>query len=144
LSAAEFIESNTDKIFKIEALPSFKELILNGIIKTKDVPQICSSKNAEKFIKWIMKVESNTDSEEITKEYIDAITNSNGFFETNKGKIIKSVVVTTLTGIIGSKVAEIPGAVTGIAIGAAAQPIVDHGLSFRCIFVRWFVKRVES
>ncbi|MGN7384076.1 hypothetical protein [Paenibacillus sp. SAFN-117] len=135
LSAAKVIEKNTDKIFTIETLPSFKEMISNGIINIYDVPQICSSKNAEKFRSWILKAESNAGSEEITKEYIDAVANSKGFFETNKGKITKSIVVTSVAGIIGSSVAGIPGAVAGVSVGGVAQPLVDHGLSLLDSFI---------
>ncbi|MBU3155006.1 hypothetical protein [Clostridium estertheticum] len=135
LKDVNLIEELTNSIFEIERVPNFTEMIKTGVINIKDIPKLRNSRNATKFRDWIVESSENCDKEEIVKEYIDSIVNSKGFFETNKGKLIKTLGVTAVTGIVGAAVAGPIGLAAGATVGRIAEPLIDVGLNLLDTYV---------
>jgi hypothetical protein len=122
LSSAKVIEKNTDKLFNVEKLPDFKELIKEGVISLDDIPKLRGKKDSKRFRLWISKVSSNDGKEDIIKEYVDAIDRKS-IFETKIGKAVKTLGVWGLTTTLETKLS---GSLTeGAIIGGMA----DLGIS---------------
>ncbi|MFW5889608.1 MAG: hypothetical protein ACOCUD_04430 [Bacillota bacterium] len=130
LQKAKMIEKMEDKLFRIEKLPDFSELIKEEIIDIKEIPELRATKDAIKFRSWISNLADESDVEDVTKEYLDSITKSTGFFETNKGKFIKTVGVTSVSAGIGSLIGGGVGGIIGGIVGKSTlEPLVDFGLN---------------
>ncbi|UQW97267.1 hypothetical protein M2M59_15340 [Rummeliibacillus sp. G93] len=119
------IENVVDEIFRIEGVPTFSQLVNEGLFDVKDLPKIREGKNAEKFRAWIDSTSSHSDRYEITREYINTITNSKSILERPIGKLTRVLGVTALGGIIGSTVAGPIGALSGAVVGNT----MDIGIS---------------
>ncbi|SFM07191.1 hypothetical protein [Halanaerobium salsuginis] len=130
LQKAKVIEKMENKLFEIEKLPNFSKLIKEEVIDIKEIPELRAKKDAIKFRSWISNIADKSNMEDITKEYLDSITESKGFFETNKGKFIKTVGVTSISSGIGSLIGGGYGVVLGGFIGKSTlEPLVDLGLN---------------
>lgn len=130
LQKAKIIEKMEDKLFELEHLPNFSELIRKEVIDIKDIPKLRAEKDALKFRSWISSQADKSNSKEITKEYLDSITESKGFFETNKGKLIKTIGVTSFSIGIGSLIGGGAGGLIGGVLGKnTLEPLVDLGLN---------------
>lgn len=119
------IENVVDTIFNFEKVPSFSEMIKNGIIDIKDVPKMRENKSARKFRKWIESISDNNDRDEIIREYMNAIINSKSILETPQGKLTRVLSVTALGGVVGTAIAGPVGTASGAIIGAG----LDVGIS---------------
>jgi hypothetical protein len=135
LHHAKVIEDVADYIFKIENVPNFKELIVQGFIDIKQIPKIRSNNSSVKFRSWISKYDSNTSSEDIVKEYLNSIVNSKGIFDTPKGKFLKTLGVTAFSGAVGCLIGGEIGLLVGATASKIAESFIDLGLNLLDAYV---------
>lgn len=129
------VENNADKLFDLERVPNFNMLIKDGLINLEDIPKLRGKKDSKRFREWISKAGSNENNYDIVNEYIDAITNGKGFFETKTGKLIKILSVSAVSGTIGASIGGLQGAICGISMEKIAEQGVDLGLSLLDTYV---------
>jgi len=106
------VSENTSQILKLENLPNLKALYLNDKLNFDDVFTLRHLSNAKFYRHWINNIGENSDAKEITKEYLNEIKGSTKYFDTNGGKLLRTL------GIFGMSTTL--GAVIGGPIGAAA------------------------
>lgn len=114
-------------IVDIENFPSLKRLFELIEFPLKSACKMRSSKNAMKFRVWLSSTTNSEDISEVSKLYIDAITNKKGFFETNIGKLTKTGTLAIAGACIGSLTGPVGAAIGGTA-GALVSPVADLGL----------------
>lgn len=117
-----------NKIITIENFPNLKEVFFN-LEKTsfKDIIKIREKNNIKKFRNWLNEMSNNADLNEITKEYINSIENSKGFFETKKGRFTKNITMSLLGAGVGSIAGPMGTAIGGVA-GSLLSPSADLAL----------------
>jgi len=130
---AKQISQYEDKIFELENIPNFHELIRRKLIKIEDIPELRAKDSSVKFRSWIDDLTYHTDIEELAKEYISSITENKSFFDSKHVKIIKSLGIVALSFTIGNSIDGLTGAVIGGAIGGTlgkiSEPAIDLGLN---------------
>jgi hypothetical protein len=86
-------------------------------------------RSAKKFRQWLRTVSASTRSvEEVTSEYLDAIQEPKGFFQTKFGKLTKVISMTSIGAGIGHALGGMEGMVGGAALAKAIEPAIDPGL----------------
>nr|WP_315425690.1 hypothetical protein [uncultured Albidiferax sp.] len=116
------------KISTIEQFPDLQSLH-SQIYKPYDkILEVRSKWNAKRFREWLNEKSDPETKTEITKEYIDAIVDQKGFFQTRTGKLTKTIAMASIGSGIGALIAGVPGSVTGAALIKAAEPAVDFAL----------------
>src|SRR5205085_2860569 len=85
------ISENTSNLFKIENVPNLKELFLTERLDFDSVFKIRHLSNAKYYRKWINEVGENSNSQEVSKEYLNQIKGNSKFFEKTQGKLIKNL-----------------------------------------------------
>lgn len=128
IKAGSKVLDGIGEILKTESLPDIKQLILERKISLKDVVDFRRKSTSKKFRQWM--VSTLDDSEYITKQYIEEIANHKGYFETPKGKFIKTVGVYGVGLSVGAVIEGAPGALAGVGVSALLKPIGELGLSF--------------
>lgn len=121
----------TGAFFKISTIEQFPDLqsLHSQIYKPYDkIIEVRSKRNAKKFRKWLNEMSDPETKTEITKEYIDAIVDQKGFFQTRTGKLTKTIAMASIGSGIGALIAGVPGSLTGAALIKAAEPAVDFAL----------------
>ncbi|PEN34446.1 hypothetical protein CN543_18445 [Bacillus toyonensis] len=121
LKKAKSIENVVEEVFNFEKIPNFSKLISEGILNIEDIPKLRAKKESEKFRLWIDSISHLEDKDDIIREYVDAITNSKSFLQTEKGKFIRTLGVTTLgiaAGSIAGPIGLLSGATVGYLMGA--------------------------
>lgn len=122
------IANNTTEIFKIENLPNLKELFLNENLDFESVFKIRHLSSAKYFRKWINEVGENSNSYEVTADYLNQIKGNSKFFESTKGKFLKNLGLFGVTTGIGAIIGGQIGAPVGTLAGKVVEPVVDYGL----------------
>ncbi|MNQ39272.1 hypothetical protein D3C85_528760 [compost metagenome] len=122
------IANNTTEIFKIENLPNLKELFLNENLDFESVFKIRHLSSAKYFRKWINEVGENSNSYEVTADYLNQIKGNSKFFESTKGKFLKNLGLFGVTTGIGAIIGGQIGAPVGTLAGKVVEPAVDYGL----------------
>jgi hypothetical protein len=129
IEKASKIFDGAKKINEIERLPDMQQLLLAKEIDLKKIVDLRKKPVSRKFRRWLYESVGN-DSEYILKEYIDEIAEHKVFFETNKGKFIKTMGMFGIGGAIGALTGNVTGTVAGMAAGKILEPAADLGLSF--------------
>lgn len=116
------------EIIRIENFPNLKEVFFN-LEKTslKDVIKIREKNNIKKFRNWLNEISDNVELNDVTKEYINSIENSKGFFETKKGRFTKNITMSLLGAGVGSISGPMGTAIGGVA-GSLLSPSADFAL----------------
>lgn len=117
----------TSYIANFENFPNIKEVSLSLKNPLKDIPKLREKKNIKKFRAWLNEVVTDHEMSEITKAYIDAISNSKGFFETKKGRFTKNVAMALIGAGVGSAAGPVGTAVGGV-LGTMVEPAADFAL----------------
>jgi hypothetical protein len=96
-----------------------------------DIIRLRNDRHAKKFRKWLCEAEGISSADEISKYYLDSISNAKGFFDSFMGKSTKSIIMMAASGLTASKVAtplgrEL-GAISGLGV-LALQPALDYTL----------------
>ena len=110
------IINNTSEIFQINNLPSLKELYLSSHLDFEDIIRLRYKPNAKHFRTWINTINNSCDATNITKEYINELTNSNSFFESGAGKFLRTAVMFTVGTVLGSSIADPLGSAAGLGL----------------------------
>jgi hypothetical protein len=124
------IKENFNQILKTENIPDLKSLILNKHINFDSLIKLREKRIAKDFRSWLNNLSQSSDSEYVIKEYIDAITERKGFFETHKGKFVKTVSMYGVGVGVGTLVGGIPGTILGGPAAKMLEPALDLGLDF--------------
>lgn len=120
---------NYSELAKIENLPNFK----NAFSKIDDpflnLIKLRRKGNSKKFRNWLSEISSDEKlSEQIAAEYINAVANAKGFFQSFKGKMVKNVLMTSIGTGVGALIAGPLGAMIGPAAVKIIEPVADVGL----------------
>lgn len=97
--------------------------------------KVRAKERSKKFRRWLMEQAGNEGAEDISREYIEAIANAKGFFQTRMGKFSKAVAMTTIGGGIGALLAGPIGAAGGATAARILEPVTDLGLDLIDEFV---------
>lgn len=100
LKKADLIKTYSDKVFQFENIPNFPELLKNGKINLKDIPEFRKEKNSVKFRNWISSLTDNEYDELEIHDYLNAIDNNKNFWNTNAGKFTRSMSVFAISSAI--------------------------------------------
>lgn len=114
LKKADLIKTYSDKVFQFENIPNFPELLKNGKIDLKDIPEFRKEKNSVKFRNWISSLTDNEYDEFEIHDYLNAIDNNKNFWTTNAGKFTRTMSVFTVSSVLTAPLTGI----SALGIGA--------------------------
>jgi hypothetical protein len=129
------ITANFNRLATLEGFPDLK--ILHAELKEpfKNLARLRAKRSSVKFREWLATTSFSATDTDIAKVYVDALADASGFFETRKGKVTKSVVMTAMGATIGAAI----GGVEGALGGAAVAKIVEAGADFTLDLVDEFL-----
>ncbi|HOZ68689.1 MAG TPA: hypothetical protein PK328_04980 [Chitinophagaceae bacterium] len=122
------ISANVSEILRIENTPDLKQIYKNNQFEVEDIFKLRHLKTAKYFRKWINEVGENANSAEVTETYLAEIKEEKNFFNTTKGKIIKSTLMYGATSGLGMLIAGQIGTLVGGVVKPIVEPVVDYGL----------------
>lgn len=126
-NALQVSTNNTD-ILKFENIPDLQNLYTLKKYTLSDVMSLRETRDAKKYRDWINEKTDALNDISITKLYIDDITKQNGFFNTNKGKLIKTISMFALSSYVGGQLAGSPGTIFGLSVGRLLDKTADLGI----------------
>lgn len=100
------VSDNSNTLFKLEGLPNLRALYLEERINFDDIFKLRHISNAKFYRKWINEIGEDYNAEEITKEYLNEIKGKSNFFETNKGKLLKTLGLFGVSTALGEAIKE--------------------------------------
>lgn len=128
VQAAEPIQKNFNSIASIEGFPDLKGLRSELGISLSKLPKLRQKRSAAQFREWLSTTTYSATDALITREYINAIADAKGFFETRKGKVTKSVAMTAIGTGIGTLIGGAEGGAAGAITGKLLEPAADFAL----------------
>ena len=128
------LSNNFQALASIEGFPDLAALRSDLKIPLSKLPKLRQKRSAKQFREWLATTSYSSGDVRITKEYIDAIANRKGFFETNRGKVIKSIAMTIIGAGASALVAKSEGPLLATGIGAAAASAVGKALDYGADF----------
>jgi hypothetical protein len=127
LNAGQVLVNNSE-ILRIENIPDLQNLYLVKNYKFSDVFSIRDSGDAKKYRRWINEKTNELKDKSITKDYIDSITKQNGFFNTNKGKLLKTISMFAFSSYVGKEISDTSGSLIGLSLGKVLDRATDLGI----------------
>ena len=115
------VRSNYAKVAKLENFPDFQALLKQIDHPFQVLPKLRKRKNIVKFRRWLASTTLTDHEGGVTKEYIEAMEEAQGFFETKAGKFVKAIGLTSIGGLVGLASDGADGAVAGVAIAKALE-----------------------
>ncbi|MCL5779518.1 MAG: hypothetical protein M1119_00925 [Firmicutes bacterium] len=106
-----------------------------GQLPLKEIPRLRASREATAFRSWLAQLSDSTGVEEVSREYISALTKSNNFWEKRKGKLLKTLGVSTLGMAAGGAMAGVEGALAGIALGKILEQAAGITLDLLDVYI---------
>lgn len=122
------IAANFNRLATLEGFPDLKTLHTELKEPFKNLARLRAKRSSIKFREWLATSSFSATDTEITKEYVDSIADATGFFETRKGKVTKSVVMTAIGATIGAAIGGVEGALGGAAVAKALETGADFTL----------------
>lgn len=122
------VSNNNSEILRIENIPDLQNLYKIKNYKLSDVFSLRETRDAKKYREWINEKTDELNDVSITKAYIDDIAKQSGFFNTNKGKLIRTISLFTLSCYIGEQVGGIQGTIAGLGAGEVFGKVADFGI----------------
>lgn len=116
------------QIANLEKFPNLQELFTKIDRPFERIASIRNKRSSRQFRSWLEKCEQRDCVHDITKEYVDAIVNSKGFFDTATGKFTKTITMKSVGAGLGAIAGGMPGSLVGVGIASVAEPVVDIGL----------------
>jgi len=112
---------------KLENMPDLVALYPTLQDGLRQVPKLRYKSKSRKFRQWLSSATAG--DRDITEEYLAAITEAKGPFDTKTGKFLKALAMASI-GAVAGHAAEgtIPGALAGGLIGQATGPVTDFTL----------------
>jgi hypothetical protein len=109
LARATKVRDAEAQVFRIENVPSLRILFASGVLLHENVASLRNTRDAVRFREWLRSTAATTDALEITKEYLDAVTQKHNFYDSVGGKIAKSVGIVAASSAVGAVLAGPPG-----------------------------------
>lgn len=128
IQAAEPIQKNFNSIASIEGFPDLKGPRSELGIPLSKLPKLRQKRNAVQFRDWLSTTTYSAADASITREYISAIADAKGFFDTKRGKVTKSVAMTAIGTGIGAMIGGREGGAAGAIIAKFLEPASDFAL----------------
>ncbi|ODQ00294.1 hypothetical protein [Salinivibrio sp. SS2] len=129
------LQENFNELSKLENIPDLNQMFPDDSKPFDKVLKLRNKSSSKKFRSWLAECTNSEDSLEITKEYVDAIANSKGFFQTKMGRFTKNVAMSAVGVGVGLLVAGPAGAVGGAGAAKLLEPAADFGLDMLDEFV---------
>jgi hypothetical protein len=117
----------------LEGIPDLKEIYQYIDSPLSKIAKIRARSSSEKFRRWLCTAQTNESAAEVTKYYLDSISEAKGFFQTTGGKITKNIAMTAVGTAVGASIGHYfetttLGVLGGIAVPKLLEPIADSGL----------------
>jgi hypothetical protein len=122
------ITANFNRLAKLEGFPDLKALYKELHDPFQKLPQLRAKRSSTQFREWLFAANSLAADSDITKEYVDSIADAKGFFETRRGKLTKSIVMTAIGAGVGTVIGGAEGAIGGAAVGKSLEIGADWAL----------------
>jgi hypothetical protein len=136
IKAADRIPARFDTLAKLEGFPNLRALYPQLDQGLRQVPKLRAKRRIARFREWLASAESSETGLEITKEYVDAIANAKGMFDSAPGKFTKSVLMTSVGIGVGAAIGgSLEGAVWGVSAAKVLEPLADLGLDLLDAFL---------
>ncbi|MGU5682060.1 hypothetical protein [Aeromonas allosaccharophila] len=129
------LQNSFNELSKIENIPDLKRMFPHTPKPFDKLLKIRNKASSKKFRTWLAECNNNKDGFEITKEYIEAIANSKGFFQTKTGRFTKNVAMSAVGAGVGLLIAGPAGAAGGAGVAKLLEPAADFGLDMLDEFV---------
>jgi len=129
------LQSDFNELSQLEDIPNLQNLFVEISHPFDRILKLRNKSSSRKFRTWISECNNSESGIEITKEYVDAIANSKGFFQTRTGRFTKNVAMSTIGAGVGMLVAGPAGAAGGVGIAKLLEPAADFGLDMLDEFV---------
>ncbi len=100
LNKAKNIIEYTDKTFTFEKVPNFNTLLDMKKLLITDIPNFRKNKHSVNFRKWISAIVQKDFESYDCKEYLDCLDSNKNFWETNKGRVLKTLSVNAVSTIL--------------------------------------------
>lgn len=123
INSANTVKDNFSELATIEEIPDFRALITQISDPYQALPKLRDRRNARKFREWIAKA-SVYENHSIKENYHAALEEGLGFFQTKKGRFVKTLAVTSMGLAIGHKVDGFGEALLG-GVGAVVTPFLE-------------------
>ena len=135
LHEALHLQSNFNSLSQLEDIPNLRNLYLELSDPFKNIVKIRNKNSSKKFRTWLTECTNCESSIEITKEYVDAIANSKGFFQNKTGRFSKNIAMSAIGAGVGMLIAGPAGAAGGAGAAKLLEPAADFGLDLLDEFV---------
>ena len=120
----------------LENIPNFGAILPHIKDPFNSMVKLRNKNSTIRFRKWLSECTSSDSYVPITKEYVDSIANAQGFFETIKGKITKTIAMSAIGAGVGAIISNsIGGTALGGTVGGLLTPAADVGLDLLDEFV---------
>lgn len=129
------LQENFNELSTIENIPDLKRMFPESSKPFDKLLKLRNKNSSKRFRSWLSECSNNEDGIEITKEYIDAIANSKGFFQTKTGRFTKNVAMSAVGAGVGLLIAGPAGAAGGAGVAKLLEPAADFGLDMLDEFV---------
>jgi tetrahydromethanopterin S-methyltransferase subunit F len=128
VEAHRSIPGDFNRLASLEGFPNLKTLYSELNDPFEGLPKLRVKRSSVAFRKWLAETNSSTTDVDIAKEYVESIAEKAGFFETKKGKLTKSVVMTGIGTGIGAVIGGAEGALGGALVGKVVEVGADLAL----------------
>ncbi|MEY6720212.1 hypothetical protein AB9A97_11945 [Escherichia coli] len=126
------ITIDKNEIFKqislIENFPDLRKSFIEMGLPMNDIMRLRNDRHAKKFRKWLKEAEQSSSASDISKYYIDSISNSKGFFDSFLGRSTKSIAMMLTGALAASNITSPLAPVVGSIGGLLLQPTLDYAL----------------
>lgn len=129
------LKENFIELSKLENIPDLQRMFPEVSKPFEKVRKLRNKNSSKKFRSWIAECSSSENGYEITKEYVDAVANSRGFFQTKTGRFTKNIAMSAIGAGVGMLVAGPAGAAGGAGAAKLLEPAADFGLDMLDEFV---------
>ena len=132
INMAAKIQSDFNSVCNLENIPDLKNFFPEVDNPFAKVVKLRNSSSSKKFRKWLSDCSNSSDGIDITKNYLEAIENTKGFFETKTGRFTKNIAMSafgTGLGLVVSNYATPTVATLAGGVGLAASKLLEPAAS---------------
>lgn len=129
------LQESFNELSKLENIPDLKRMFPGNSKPFGKLLKLRNKSSSKKFRSWLSESSSDENNLEVTKEYVDVIANSTGFFQTKTGRFTKNVAISTVGAGVGLLIAGPAGAAGGEGVAKLLEPAADFGLDMLDEFV---------
>lgn len=123
IAKAYKIQGGLNEIIKLEKLPDLRSVFLERKIDFYNAVKFRNKTISKRFREWLSTATASHEVEYITKQYIDELVKESGFFDSKRGKLFKTVSMTT----VGAGLGLLLGGPEASATGALLAKAMDYG-----------------